>query len=280
MTTRALVLGGGGVAGIAWETGVLAGLADGGVDATGADLVIGTSAGSTVAAQITSHLSLEDLFARLVDPAQSSSELKAPSSLAGLEQFFVEAVAATSGVLELRVALGAMALKTDCVPEVARLAVIAGRLPRHVWPGRPMRIVAVDALTGEERIFDEQGDVSLVDAVAASSAVPGVWPPVSIEGRRYIDGGFRSVLNADLAVGHDSVLILAPIDEQLPVSESVSAGMRRLEDEARIQFIQPDEASIAAFGPDLLDPAIREPSARAGRSQGLAVAASVQSLWG
>ena len=279
MTTRALVLGGGGVAGIAWETGVLAGLADGGVDATGADLVIGTSAGSTVAAQITSHLSLEDLFARQVDPAQSSGELTAPSSLAGLEQFFVEAVAATSSVLELRVAVGAMALKTDTVPEQARLAVIAGRLPRHVWPRRPMRIVAVDALTGEERSFDEQGDVSLVDAVAASSAVPGVWPPVSIEGRRYIDGGFRSVLNADLAVGHDSVLILAPMDELLPVSENVSAGMRRLEDEARMQFIRPDEASITAFGPDLLDPAIRGASARAGRSQGQAVAASVQSLW-
>jgi NTE family protein len=280
MTTRALVLGGGGVAGIAWETGVLTGLADSGIDVTDADLVIGTSAGSTVTAQITSDPSLEDLFARQVDPAQGSGELTAPSSLADLEQFFVDAVATTSSALELRLAVGAMALETDTVPEAARLAVIAGRLPSHTWPDRPVRIVAVDAHSGDERIFDERGDVSLIDAVAASSAVPGVWPPVTIEGRRYIDGGFRSVLNADLAAGHDSVLILAPIDELLPVTPDVSAGMEKLQAHSRVQFIRPDEASTAAFGPDLLDPAAKGASARAGRSQGQALATSVRSLWG
>jgi NTE family protein len=143
-----------------------------------------------------------------------------------------------------------------------------------------VRIVAVDALTGEERIFDEGGDVSLVDAVAASSSVPGVWPPVTIDGRRYIDGGIRSVLNADLAVGHDVVLILAPIDEPLPVAPDVAAGLEALEARARIQFVRPDDASTAAFGPDLLAAASREPSARAGRSQGQALAESVRSFWG
>ncbi len=279
MITRALVLGGGGVAGIAWEIGVLTGLADRGVDVTGADLVVGTSAGSTVAAQVTSDLTLEDLFARQVDPARSPAELGAPSSLAGLEQFFAEAVAATSSALELRVAVGAMALTTDTVPEEERLTIIAGRLPNHTWPERPVRIVAVDALTGAERVFDEGGAVPLVDAVAASSAVPGVWPPVTIDGRRYIDGGFRSVLNADLAEGYDSVLILAPIDELLPLSPDVSAGVDRLRTRSRVQVVRPDEASVAAFGPDLLDPAIRGPVARAGRDQGRAAASSVQSLW-
>ncbi|HEY6623800.1 MAG TPA: patatin-like phospholipase family protein [Acidimicrobiales bacterium] len=280
MSTRALVLGGGGVAGIAWEIGVLTGLADSGVDATGADLVVGTSAGSTVAAQVTGNLSLEDLFARQVDPARSPAELAAPSSLADLEQFFAEAVAATSSAMELRVAVGAMALTTDTVPEEERLKIIAGRLPSHTWPDRPVRIVAVDALTGEERVFDEGGTVPMVDAVAASSAVPGVWPPVTVDGRRYIDGGFRSVLNADLAEGYDSVLILAPIDELLPVTSDVSGGMDRLRAGSRVQFVRPDEASVTAFGPDLLDPAIRGPVARAGRDQGRAVAGSVESLWG
>jgi NTE family protein len=280
LTTRALVLGGGGVAGIAWETGVVAGLADNGVDVAGADLIIGTSAGSTVAAQITSHVSLEDLFARQCEPPGSSGELTAPSDLASLVQFFADAVATTSTAIELRIAVGSMALKTDTVPEEARLKVIAGRLPSHGWPDRALRVVAVDALTGDERIFDERGDVSLIDAVAASSAVPGVWPPVTIDGRRYMDGGFRSVHNADLAVGHDSVVILAPIDELLPVAPDVSAGMETLGARSRIQFVRPDEAATAAFGPDLLDPAAREASARAGRRQGRAVASSVQSLWG
>lgn len=279
MTTRALVLGGGGVAGIAWEMGVLCGLADGGVDATGADLVVGTSAGSTVAAQMTSGVSLEDLFQSLVDPAGGSGELTAPTNLASLEQFWIDTVSTTSSALELRKAVGAMALETDTVPEAARLDVIAGRLPNHAWPDRPVRIVAVDAGTGEERIFHEGGDVSLVDAVAASSAVPGIWPPTTIDGRRYMDGGIRSVLNADLARGHDVVVILAPIDEMLPVSDDVSIGMQKLEAGARIHTIRPDEASAAAFGSDLLSPATREPCARAGRIQGQSVAASVRSLW-
>jgi NTE family protein len=279
MTTRALVLGGGGVAGIAWETGILAGLADRGMDVTRADLVVGTSAGSTVAAQVTSGVPLVDLFDRLVVPAGTSGELKAPSAVASLEHLWMDMVANTSGPLELRKAIGAMALTTDTVPEEARLQVIAGRLPRHAWPDRPVRIVAVDALTGDERIFDEGGDVPLVDAVAASSSVPGIWPPVTIDGRRYIDGGIRSVLNADVAVGHDLVLILAPIDEPLPVGPDVAAGMEALEARARIQFVRPDDASTAAFGPDLLDLASREPSARAGRSQGQALAESVRSFW-
>jgi NTE family protein len=280
MTTRALVLGGGGVAGIAWETGVLTGLADGGVDVTGADLVVGTSAGSTVAAQITSDVSLEDLFGRLVEPAGGSGELTAPFNLASLEQFWIDAVSTTSSALELRNAVGALALETDTVPEAARLQVIAGRLPNHAWPDRPVRIVAVEARTGEERIFDEGGDVSLVDAVAASSAVPGIWPPITIDGRRYMDGGIRSVLNADLAVGHDVVLILAPLDDMLPLSDDVAAGMKKLEAESQIYTVRPDEASTAAFGSDLLSPATREPSARAGRIQGQALAASVRSFWG
>jgi len=279
MTTRALVLGGGGVAGIAWETGVLAGLADGGVDVTGADLVVGTSAGSTVAAQITSGVSLENLFGRLVETAGGPGELTAPFNLASLEQFWIDAVSTTSSALELRKAVGALALETDTVPEAARLQVIAGRLPNHTWPSRPVRIVAVEARTGEERIFDEGGGVSLVDAVAASSAVPGIWPPITIDGRRYMDGGIRSVLNADLAVGHDVVLILAPLDDMLPLSDDVSAGRKKLEADSRILTVRPDEASTAAFGSDLLSPATREPSARAGRIQGQALAASVRSFW-
>jgi len=280
MTTRALVLGGGGVAGIAWETGVLTGLADGGVDVTGADLVVGTSAGSTVAAQITTGVSLADLFARLVDPDGRPGELTAPADLASLGQFWIDAVSSTSSAVELRKAVGALALETDTVPEAARLRVIAGRLPNHAWPDRAVRIVAVDTRTGEERVFDEGSGVSLVDAVAASCAVPGIWPPITIDGQRYMDGGIRSVLNADLAAGHDVVLILAPIEDLLPVSDEVSTGMKKLEAESRIHSVRPDEASTAAFGSDLLDPATREPSARAGRVQGQALAASVRSFWG
>src|SRR5215469_4898613 len=72
--TYALVLGAGGVTGIAWETGLLKGLRDAGLDLTGADLVVGTSAGSVVAAQITTGVPLDELYGRQVDGAARSRE--------------------------------------------------------------------------------------------------------------------------------------------------------------------------------------------------------------
>src|SRR5260370_22782556 len=72
--TRALVLGGGGVAGVAWELGILTGLHDTGVDVRGADVIIGTSAGSVVGAQIASGTNLESLFASQLTPVEQSTE--------------------------------------------------------------------------------------------------------------------------------------------------------------------------------------------------------------
>ncbi|SUA47100.1 Uncharacterised protein [Nocardia africana] len=72
---RALVIGGGGVAGIAWANGVIAGLADAGIDLTAADVYIGTSAGANVAAQLTSGLTPEELFRRQIDPSLQSAEI-------------------------------------------------------------------------------------------------------------------------------------------------------------------------------------------------------------
>ena len=86
--TRALVLGGGGVAGIAWEIGLLNGLAEGGVDVTRPDLVVGTSAGATVAAQITSGVGLAELFRRQTDPAFQTPELAADFDLDRLTELF------------------------------------------------------------------------------------------------------------------------------------------------------------------------------------------------
>jgi len=93
------------------------------------------------------------------------------------------------------------ALATDTVTEPERRRVIECRLPSHEWPSRALKTVAVDAGSGEPRVLDSASGVSLVDAVTASTAVPGVWPPATIEGRRYIDGGVRSSANADCALG-------------------------------------------------------------------------------
>jgi NTE family protein len=277
---RALVLGGGGLAGIAWETGVLTGLAAHGVDATGADYLVGTSAGSTVAAQLGSGLPLADLFQRQVDPARQNEEL-APIGVSVPEvmETWTKLVTEITDPDELARRVGELALNADTVSEPARRAVIAGRLRQHQWPDRKLAIVAVDARSGESRVFDKDsriGDsgVGLVDAVAASCAVPGIWPPVTIGDTRYIDGGVRTFTNADLAAGYKRVLILAPLPDP-----ALAEQVTQLEKAARVAVITPDGASIAAFGLDPLDPAVRTPSAHAGYAQGERVAESIKELW-
>jgi NTE family protein len=134
--------------------------------------------------------------------------------------------------------------------------------------------VAMDATTGERVMFEVGSGVGLVDAVAASSAVPGIWPPVTIGGARFVDGGVYSACNADLAVGYDRVLVLAPM-----VDPALAAQVSAVEQSGRARVVSPDEDSLAAFSADALDPGVRAPSAEAGRRQGARVAASLEELW-
>jgi len=268
---HALVLGGGGVAGIAWITGVVAGLADAGQDVTGADLIIGTSAGANVAAQIGSALPLEELFARQTDPALQAKEIPAELSLAQVAADWAEIMAGVTSAQDALRRAGAYALAARTVPEAERRAVIESRLPSHEWPSRRIVLVAVEAETGEAVEFDSESGAGLVDAVAASCAVPGVWPPVTIGGRRYIDGGVRSSDNADLADGSERIVVISPLGYDSPIQSPVPLRdvVRQLRARgAEVTVIVPDQASAAAMGANPLDPGTRVPAAEAGRAQG------------
>lgn len=270
---HALVLGGGGVAGIAWMTGLLAGLADAGQDVTGADLIVGTSAGSAVAAQVGSGLSLDDLFARQTDPALQAREISVELDMGKLAAEFTELLTGVGSAQDALRRVGAYALQADTVSEARRRAAVGSRLPSPEWPERRILLVAVDADTGEMRVFDRRSGVNLTDAVAASCAVPGIWPPVTIEGRRYIDGGTRSNDNADLASGFREVVVVSPLGYDSPFQSpmplrDVVARLRA--DGSAVTVISPDEASVGAMGTNPLDPATRLPSATAGRAQGQA----------
>ncbi len=276
MTERALVLGGGGLAGIAWETGVLAALADAGADVAAADFLLGTSAGATVAAQAGSGVPVAELLARQVEPARQAAELVPdPAAVAALmESWETMAADAGAGPGEQRRQAGELALKADTVPEARRREVIAGRLPGHSWPDRALAVVAVDAHSGEPRVLDRDSGVDLIDAVAASCAVPGIWPPVTIGGRRYIDGGVRSAVNADLAAGYGRVLILVPMAD--PALDEQVAG---LAGQAEVEVLSADDEAVAAFGQNPLDPAVRAGAARAGYAQGERAAARITPWW-
>jgi len=270
---HALVLGGGGVAGIAWMTGLLTGLAETDDDLTDADVIIGTSAGANVAAQVGSGLPLTDLLARQADPSRQSAEIMAELDVAKLAAELGGYLAGASTPAETLRRIGAYALAAQTVPEAVRRNVIEGRLPSHSWPARRIQLTAVDAATGELRVFDSASGASLVDAVAASSAVPGIWPPVTIGASRYVDGGVRSADNADLAAGFGRITVISPIgfDSLIPSSLPLREVVAKLRaDGSAVTVIVPDAASVAVIGTNALDPATRTPAATAGLAQGRA----------
>ncbi|MGO8967321.1 patatin-like phospholipase family protein [Mycobacterium sp.] len=284
MTTRlALVLGGGGVAGIAWETGILIGIADESPDAArallDADVLIGTSAGSTVVAQIGSGLSLADLFARQVSP--TSAEIDPDVAVDALIDFFVAALSdPDTTVAQKRQRIGAVALAADTVAESVRRDVIAQRLPSHGWPDRVLRVTAIDIATGELVVFYGDSGVELVDAVAASCAVPGAWPPVTIGDRRYMDGGIGSTINLHLADDCDAAVVLVPAGVSAPSSFGAGPATEIAAFPAGALGVFADDESLAAFGPNSLDPRCRLASAKAGRAQGRREAAAVAAFLG
>jgi NTE family protein len=281
VTRTGLVLGGGGVTGIAWEVGLLAGLRDGGSDVSGADLVVGTSAGSAVGAVVARVEDLEDLYAEQTsepddDDLGASFGAREAVTLVGLMML------PGSGRTKRR-RIGQVARKAHPGPADEQLAVFERRLRRPDgslpdWPERDLKITAVETETGSFTVFDKHGDADLVHAIAASCAVPLVWPPVEIGGRHYVDGGMRSAANADLASGCDVVLAVVPLWRSFGKHHSLPEQLRR-SGARRTAWIAPDKASLEAIGKNVLDPAMRMGAAAAGRAQGRRMAAEVGEGW-
>jgi NTE family protein len=283
MTTRALVLGGGGVAGIAWETGILVGVADESPAAARAlldsDVLLGTSAGSAVVAQIGSGESLTELFTRQVD--ESSAEIDPGVGIDAIAELFLAALSDPDATLvQKRQRIAAVALATDTVAESLRRTVIEQRLPSHSWPDRVLRITAIDAETGELVVFDRESGVNLVDAVAASCAVPAAWPPVTIGERRYIDGGIGSTINLSVAGDCSAAVVLVPAGKETPSPFGGGAAAELDEFAGAALGVFADDESLTAYGPNPLDPSCRPASAEAGRAQGRREAAAIAAFLG
>ena len=275
---RGLVLAGGGLAGIAWELGILRGIEDELPDVAHAlldsDVLIGTSAGSAVAAQLDSGHSLDELYESQI--AGVSKEIDAGVDIEDITELFLKALSDPDATIAQKLQrIGEVASSTATVPEAVRRDVIAQRLPSHDWPNRDLRITAIDIGTGELVAFDRGSDVELVDAVAASCAVPGAWPPVTIGERRYMDGGVGSTMNLTLADDCDVVVVLVPSGRGVPSPFGGDPALEVDRFPGRSLGVFADDDALTAFGPNPLNPACREPSARAGRAQGRRVAAEV-----
>ena len=294
ITERALVLGGGGAAGNAWEIGVIAGLFDAGLDVTEADLIIGTSAGSTAAVQITGTSPTQLLAGILSAAPQRTGRVGSDRGRVPLGPS-ADHMERTSGIIaaaenpaDMRRRMGAAALEMDAASDGSAQtqwrATVAARLPSQHWPERTVLITAVDAHTGEPVVFDRHSGVDLVDAVAASTANGFGVPPWTIGDRRYIDGGYRRNENADLAAGYGRVLVLSPLSGRTRHPLEWGMQLAAQVDElraggSRVETILPDSDSLNAFGSNLTDPSTRPPAARAGYEQGRALAERLTEFW-
>ena len=295
--TRALVLGGGGPVGIAWESGLLAGFAEKGVDLSSADYIIGTSAGSVVGAQ----LALGATAASLVAPMLASS---APGTAASAESRqtvptmptpdlsvlitkLQELVSGRRPPEQARAEIGAWALTAQTMmSEEVWVANFARMVPNKAWPNRRYECTAIDTADGSLKVWNKDSGVEIERAVASSCAVPGIFPPVTIQGRRYMDGGMRSPTNADLAKGYDTIVVVAVTagprnnDMARRFGEILDNEVKLLRDSgAKVELVIPDDKSLEAFGLNLMDSSRRADAAKAGVRQGQADAEKIAPAW-
>ncbi|MFJ7159957.1 patatin-like phospholipase family protein [Streptomyces sp. NPDC101118] len=277
MSGTALVLGGGGAVGGAWMAGLLAGLAEAGLDLTGAGTVIGTSAGAVLGARITAGVGAGELYGGQL----AGTPVVDVRVTAGQTARFLWAALGSRDPERSVRRLGRAALASRTVPERAVLDTVGTLLEGvRAWPDRDLRLTAVDAETGRLAVFDRNSGVTLTEAVAAACAVPVVWPPVTLEGRRWMDGGSRSTANVHLAEGYGRVVALAPVPKAVgPHPHALAQGAELVARGARALVLAPDREARRVLGRNMLDQSRRPAAARAGHAQAARCAAAVAEVW-
>lgn len=284
---RALVLSGGGPVGAAWESGLLAGLALGGVDVGRSDFILGTSSGAIVGARLAAGKPAGELADALL--SRRASDADRSGSIDGVTFGRVLALMAGAQMVgppsnDVLREIGALSLASQMTSEAAFLELIGRGLyeaREATWPGR-YACTAVDVEDGKLKLWDAGAAVGLVPAVTSSCSVPGISPPITLNGRRYMDGGMRSATNADLAIGFDLVVV---VSVQLPgapawMAERLDEEVRLLESKgARVAVIQPDGDSRTSLGGDPMTLARDAAIARAGLAQGRAQAEAMSRIW-
>ncbi|MFD5077263.1 patatin-like phospholipase family protein [Streptomyces sp. NPDC058371] len=272
--STAVVLGGGGLAGIGWTIGVLAALEEAGaLRLASVDHVVGTSAGAAVAAAVLQSGAGAE-FDRTVRKGRRNAELAPAVALADVLPDVLAVHGTDESVAAKTEKLAALSRERSGTDPARRREVIAGRLRKDAWPDARFSVTAVRA-DGEATVFTADSGVGIVDAITASCAVPGLWPVVTIDGVDYVDGGTYSLTNAELAAHADRVLVLRPQPE-LPAY--VTAERQQLLDRAVV--LEPSERARAGFGADPFDPDVRGVAAVLGYEDGLAAVPAVTSLTG
>ncbi|HEX5480917.1 MAG TPA: patatin-like phospholipase family protein [Dehalococcoidia bacterium] len=295
--TRALVLGGGGPVGVAWEIGLAAGLEQGGVRLADADLIIGTSAGSIVGAMLAFGRPGAELFATqhaIERDATPRGTANGAFDLAPLMQQFMKLYTSDAPPQQLRAEIGRFALDANvAMTEEEWIATFQNSemIARGEWPERAYACTAVDAETGEFVTWTKDSGVPLDRAIASSCCVPGIFPPITINGRRYIDGGMKSATNADIAAGYERVVVVSVTSGMERRAAAFPAmaerAKKRMDEEmaaitsagGRTEMIVPDAESAETMGMNLMDFKRRGEIADAGLRQGKLEASRLRDFW-
>lgn len=272
-----LVLGGGGLTAYAWETGILAGLAKAGADLTGAGVLAGTSAGSLLALDLAAGAAPADLYEEQVGGERVLLDV---DFTLGMTVRYLWAALGSRDPEKVVERLGRLALSVRGVSEADVCDVIRPHLPVRQWPERPLRFFATDALTGRTEGFHAGSGVGLLRALAATCALPPLFPPVTIGDGRWMDGGVRSTTNADLVDDCRRVVVLAPVPKGPGASPSAVDQVAALTaGGVRAVLLVPDRQARRAFGTNALDPSRVPEAARAGFRQAAEYADRVRTVW-
>lgn len=295
--TRAVVLGGGGPVGVAWEVGLARGLEEGGVRLADADLFVGTSAGSIVGAMLASGRSTAELLATqhvITEEEAPRGTTDGAFDLAPLIQQFIKLYTSDAPPQQLRAEIGAFALAAKVAMTEEEWLATFNRTETATfgeWPAKPYMCTAIDAESGEFVAWSKDSGVPLLKAVASSCCVPGIFPPITINGRKYIDGGMKSATNAELAAGHERVIIVSVtggMERAAAFPALAERAKKRMDDElgaitskgGQVEMILPDDESRAAMGTNLMDFKRRGEIADSGVRQGRLEAARLREFWG
>jgi NTE family protein len=285
---RALVLSGGGPTGRAFEVGLLKALRDAGVDLTDADLVVGTSAGSVLGAQLGDGVALDAIYDDLVGPPVGQAI--GPTDPGYDPAYFLRTIQMVNGAVEvtpaLRAAVGTRALAaTGVLSEDEQLRFIDVDLGGvvHRWPAQQLKVAAGDVADGTMRFFDASQGVPIEEALAASTALPGRVAPIAIRGHRYMDGFVGGPClggcwpNLDGARGYGVVVVIMTG----PVGPALAQQLQQLRSQgSRVVVISPDAQVTAARGTNPFDLSRLGPTAQAALREASSVLSEVHDAWG
>jgi NTE family protein len=279
--TLAVVLGGGGAVGVGWQTGLLIGLSEARVDLAGANAIVGTSAGALVGALLSSGREVTDALTSLAALGQSID----PDSLAAGDEAFLSARRQASLDTDPRHALrtiGRATREASALAEDIYLGLF-GTLEGTAWPAG-FRCTAIDTDSGDLVVWDQGSGVPLLRAVASSCSVPMLFPAVTIQGHRYMDGGFLSHLNATAAPPTDVLMVLschplgsegAGVDSALVAAD---AELAQLGETRQLVPIEPDFRDIEAPA-NMMDPNLAIQAFQIGKRQAAAEAEAIHAAW-